>query len=98
MCIRDRIRSRPSRPPLARSCVAPTTTGKGGEADMFTSLDYDKFRSLRITHVATRFEQLIKDEANDDLTPEQLFLTAVDDALDQRRATRIEKPVSYTHL
>lgn len=58
---------------------------------MFTSLDYDKFRSLRITHVATRFEQLIKDEANDDLTPEQLFLTAVDDALDQRRATRIEK-------
>lgn len=58
---------------------------------MFTSIDYDKFRSLRITHVATRFEELISDEANDDLTPEQLFLTAVDDALDQRRATRIEK-------
>lgn len=34
---------------------------------MFTSIDYEKFRSLRITHVATRFEQLIRDEANDEL-------------------------------
>ena len=58
---------------------------------MFTSIDYEKFRSLRITHVATRFEQLIRDEANDELTPEQLFLTAVDDALDARRAARIDK-------
>lgn len=58
---------------------------------MFTSIDHEKFRALRITHVATRFEELIKDEANDQLTPEQLFLTAVDDALDMRRANRIEK-------
>lgn len=58
---------------------------------MFTSDDYDKFRALRITHVATRFEELIRDEANDTLTPEQLFLTAVDDALDARRANRIDK-------
>lgn len=58
---------------------------------MFTSIDYDKFRALRVTHVATRFEELISDEANDQLTPEQIFLTAVDDALDARRATRIEK-------
>lgn len=58
---------------------------------MFTSVDHDKFRALRITHVATRFEDLIRDEANDQLTPEQLFLTAVDDALDQRRANRIDK-------
>ena len=36
---------------------------------MFTSEDYDKFRALRITHVATRFEELIRDEANDTLTP-----------------------------
>ena len=53
---------------------------------MFTSIDYEKFRTLRITHVATRFEELIADEANDELTPEQLFLTAIDDALEQRRA------------
>ena len=58
---------------------------------MFTSDDYDKFRALRITHVATRFEELIRDEDNDTLTPEQLFLTAVDDALETRRANRIDK-------
>ena len=40
---------------------------------MFTSVDHEKFRALRITHVATRFEQLISDEGNDELTPEQLF-------------------------
>jgi DNA replication protein DnaC len=57
----------------------------------FTSVDYDKFRALRVTHVATRFEELIGDEANDDLTPEQLFLTAVDDALETRRVNKIEK-------
>ena len=56
---------------------------------MFTDTDYDKFRTLRITHVATRFEALLTDEANDELTPEQLFLTAVDDALEQRRANRV---------
>ncbi|WP_026551426.1 ATP-binding protein [Arthrobacter sp. H20] len=58
---------------------------------MFTSVDHEKFRSLRIAHLATRFEELITDEANDELTPEQVFLTAVDDALDQRRAHRVEK-------
>ncbi len=57
----------------------------------FTSIDYDKFRALRVTHVATRLEELIQDEANDTLTPEQLFLTAVDDALEQRRANQVEK-------
>jgi DNA replication protein DnaC len=60
---------------------------------MFTSVDYEKFRALRITHVAMRFEALINDEANDELTPEQLFLTAVDDALDIRRANRVEKRI-----
>ena len=58
---------------------------------MFTEVDHQKFRALRITHVATRFEELISDEANDELTPEQIFLTAVDDALDQRKAHRIDK-------
>jgi hypothetical protein len=36
---------------------------------IFTSVDYEKFRALRVTHVATRFEELINDEANDTLTP-----------------------------
>ena len=65
---------------------------------MFTSADHEKFRALRITHVATRFEQLISDEQNDNLTPEQLFLTAVDDALDQRRANRIERLIRQANF
>lgn len=58
---------------------------------MFTSTDYDKFRALRVTHVATHFEQLLVEESNDGLTPEQLFLVAVDDALEQRHANRVDK-------
>ena len=56
---------------------------------MFTTDDYEKFRELRVTHVAARFEALVTDEANDDLTPEQLFLTAADDALGLRREHRV---------
>jgi len=58
---------------------------------VFTSEDYDKFRALRVTHIAARFEELISDEANDAVTPEQLFLTAVDDAMDARTAGKIDK-------
>ena len=58
---------------------------------MFTSIDYDKFRALRVTHVTTRLEELIQDEANDTLTPEQLFLTAVDNALESRRINKVDK-------
>lgn len=73
-------------------CVGPTTTSsRDGDLDMFTTADYEKFRALRMTNVAARFEELITDEANDELTPEQIFLTAIDDALDQRRANRIDK-------
>ena len=56
---------------------------------MFTTDDYDKFRELRVTHLAARFEELITDETNDDLTPEQLFLTATADALELRREHRV---------
>jgi DNA replication protein DnaC len=58
---------------------------------VFTSVDHDKFKALRITHLAARFEELIKDEANDAAAPEELFLTAVDEALELRRSIRIEK-------
>ena len=60
-------------------------------ASVFTSVDHDKFKALRITHLAARFEELIQDEANDTAAPEELFLTAVNDALDFRRSIRIEK-------
>lgn len=60
---------------------------------VFSSVDHEKFRALRITHMATRFEELVRDEANDNATPEELFLTAVDEALETRRSNRIEKLV-----
>jgi len=65
---------------------------------MFTSIDYDKFRALRVTHVATRLEELIQDETNDRLTPEQLFLTAVDDALESRRINKVDKLIRGAKL
>lgn len=58
---------------------------------MFTSVDYEKFRTLRMTQMAFQFEALLKDDSNDKKTPEALFLTAVDEALEIRRANRIEK-------
>lgn len=57
----------------------------------FTDTDLEKFRTLRVTNVALAFQALIQDEANDTLTPEQLFLTAVEDALEGRRSARIDK-------
>lgn len=60
---------------------------------VFTGADYEKFRTLRITHLARAFEELITDEANDGLLPEQLFLTATDEALAKRRATQIERRI-----
>lgn len=43
-------------------------TGRPGL--MFTSGDHEKFRTLRIAHLAVRFAELITDETNDELTPE----------------------------
>ena len=64
----------------------------------FTDIDYDKFRALRVTRVAARLEQLIGDEANDELTPEQLFLTVVDDVLEDRRAHKVDKLIRAAGL
>lgn len=65
---------------------------------IFTSDDYDKFRALRITHVASRLEELINDETNDHLTPEKLFLAAIDAALAARRAGKIDKLLRAAHF
>lgn len=67
---------------------------------MFTSEDHEMFRTLRITHVATQFEELIMDEANDHLTPEQLFQTAAEQALTLRRENRVSafiKKAGFPH-
>ncbi|MBG0741400.1 ATP-binding protein [Paeniglutamicibacter antarcticus] len=44
-----------------------------------------------MTQVALQLEGLLKDDGNDSRTPEDLFLTAVDGALEIRRANRIDK-------
>lgn len=59
----------------------------------FTQADYEKFRILMVTHVAKRFDELIADESNDGLLPEQPFLTAADEALAERAANWIERAV-----
>lgn len=56
---------------------------------MFSSEDHEMFRTLRITHLATQFEALVMDEENDHLTPEQLFQTAAENALELRREHRV---------
>lgn len=61
---------------------------------IFTSEDYEKFRTLRITKVAEALEELLNDEANDRVAPESLFRQAVDDALEVRRANRIERLIA----
>ena len=67
---------------------------------MSSSEDHEKFRTLRITHLALQFEQLITDEANDHLAPEQLFQTAADLALGIRRENRVSgfiKKAGFPH-
>lgn len=49
----------------------------------FSSEDTEKYRSLKITNFATNFGELIADEANDHLTPEQLFQAAADITIEQ---------------
>ena len=51
----------------------------------------DKFRALRITHVGNPVRRADPRRGQRHAHPEQVFLTAVDDALDQRRANRIDK-------
>lgn len=61
---------------------------------IFTKEDYEKFRTLRITSVATIFETILEEEENERLTPESLFLQAVDQALEERRGNRIQKLIT----
>ncbi|WP_146233431.1 hypothetical protein [Arthrobacter psychrolactophilus] len=44
-----------------------------------------------MTYVVTRFEGNMKEDTNDDETPEGLFLPGGDDALERRRANRTQK-------
>lgn len=58
---------------------------------MFISIDYNKLRALRMTLFAARLHELIQDETNDTLAPEQSFLTAVDDNPESRCINKVDK-------
>lgn len=65
---------------------------------IFTPEDYEKFRTLRITSVATIFDQILADEDNEQVAPETLFLQAVDQALNERRSKRIQKLITQARF
>lgn len=48
--------------------------------------------------MVARFEELIRDEAKGEATPQELFLTVVDEALELRRFGRIEKLIRQAGL
>lgn len=70
-----RVRVRRGLLPAARSAAG---------AVIFTSDDEENFRDLRVNHLAVLLAELIADDGNDDLAPEQFYLTAADDALKLR--------------
>ena len=54
-----------------------------------TSEDHEKFKELRLTPLAEKFEELIADESHDHQLPEEVFMAAVDHALDARCNTHV---------
>ncbi|MDO2932970.1 ATP-binding protein [Paeniglutamicibacter sulfureus] len=58
---------------------------------MFSPEAHEKFKALRITRLASKFEELANDEANHRLTAEELFHEAADDMLTERRSESIAK-------
>ena len=66
---------------------------------MLDSQDHEKIRDLRLTVFAEKFLELVNDEANDKLLPEEVFMQAVDHSLDiasfqQDRQAHQASPVS----
>lgn len=65
---------------------------------VFTSEDYEKFRTLRMTKVAELLDELLNDESNELVAPEVLIRQAVDQALEIRRSNRIERLIAHAHF
>ena len=49
---------------------------------MLNSEDHQKIKDLRLTVFAEKFLELVNDEANDKLLPEEVFMQAVNHSLD----------------
>lgn len=64
----------------------------------FTSEDHEKFKELRLTPLAEKFQELISDESNDHQLPEEVFMAAVDHALDARRSNKIDRLIKQARF
>ncbi len=65
---------------------------------MLDSHDHEKIRDLRLTVFAEKFLELVNDEANDKLLPEEVFMQAVDHTLDTRRSNKIDKLIKQAQF
>ncbi|WP_443452728.1 ATP-binding protein [Glutamicibacter arilaitensis] len=61
---------------------------------MLSDADQMKIKNLRLTAFAQKFFELTGEQANERLTPEEVFMQAVDHAVDTRRGRRIDKLIS----
>lgn len=57
-----------------------------------------KLRALRLSTFADIYFALLNDDANADELPENIFLAAVDEALEQRRQRNVAKAIAQAHL
>lgn len=57
-----------------------------------------KLRALRLSTFADIYFTLLNDDANAGELPENIFLAAVDEALEQRRQRNVAKAIAQAHL
>lgn len=65
---------------------------------MLSSEDHQKIKELRLTVFADRFLELVNDEVNDKMLPEEVFMQAVNHALDTRRSTKVDKLIKQAQF
>lgn len=73
-------------------------TTRGSVAPMLNSEDHRKIKDLRLTIFAEKFLELVNDEANDKLLPEQVFMQAVNHSLDARRSNKVDKLIKQARF
>lgn len=65
---------------------------------MLNSDDHQKIKDLRLTVFAQKFFELINDETNDQLLPEEVFMHAVDHTLGIRQSQKISKLIKQAQF
>ena len=65
---------------------------------MLNSEDHQKIKDLRMTVFADKFLELLNDDTNDKLLPEEVFMQAVNHSLDNRRSQKIDKLIKQARF